>query len=191
MNRSTPGLPVHHHLREFTQTHVHWVRDAIQPSHPGSSPSPPAPNPSQHQSLFQWVNSSHEVSEVRQVGGGETLQETDTLEENMPAPTQLLPGSLRWKWKPLEKLFYESSGILSCSLTSTSRNSLHWDALSCLTAFVFMIVLFHFYAFFFLWGSPSFILPMGFLLWDANTVLSCLDISKLTAWNFFLLLGKN
>ena len=56
MNRSTPGLPVHHHLPEFTQTHVHRVRDAIQPSHPQSSPSPPAPNPAQHQSLFQWVN---------------------------------------------------------------------------------------------------------------------------------------
>ena len=58
MNRSTPGLPVHHQLPEFTQTHVHRVSDAIQPSHPLSSPSPPAPNPSQHQSLFQWVNSS-------------------------------------------------------------------------------------------------------------------------------------
>ena len=53
MNRSTPGLPVHHQLPEFTQTHVHPVGDAIQPSHPLSSPSPPAPNPSQHQSLFQ------------------------------------------------------------------------------------------------------------------------------------------
>ena len=64
MNRNTPGLPVHHHLLEFTQTHVHWVSDAIQPSHPLSSPSPPAPNPSQHQGLFQWVNSSHEVAKV-------------------------------------------------------------------------------------------------------------------------------
>ena len=53
MNRSTPGLPVHHQLPEFTQTHVHRVSDAIQPCHPLSSPSPPAPNPSQHQSLFQ------------------------------------------------------------------------------------------------------------------------------------------
>ena len=51
MNRSTPGLPVHHQLPEFTQTHIHRVGDAIQPSHPLSSPSPPAPNPSQHQSL--------------------------------------------------------------------------------------------------------------------------------------------
>ena len=53
MNRSTPGLPVHHQLPEFTQTHVNRVGDAIQPSHPLSSPSPPAPNPSQHQGLFQ------------------------------------------------------------------------------------------------------------------------------------------
>ena len=64
MSCSTPGLPVHHHLSEFTQTHVHRVSDAIQPSHPLSSPFPPAPNPSQHQSLFQRVNSSHEVAKV-------------------------------------------------------------------------------------------------------------------------------
>jgi len=53
VNRSTPGLPVHHQLPEFTQTHIHRVSDAIQPSHPLSSPSPPAPNPSHDQSLFQ------------------------------------------------------------------------------------------------------------------------------------------
>ena len=64
MNHSMPGLPVHHQLLEFTQTRVHWVGDAIQPSHPLSSPSSPAPNPSQHQSLFQWVSSSHEVAKV-------------------------------------------------------------------------------------------------------------------------------
>ena len=62
MNHSMPGLPVHHKLLEFTQTHVHRVSDAIQPSHPLSSPSPPAPNPSQHQGLFQWVNFLHEVA---------------------------------------------------------------------------------------------------------------------------------
>ena len=55
MNHSTPGLPVHHHLPEFTQTHVHRVSDAIQPSHPLSSPSSPAPNPSQHQSCFTML----------------------------------------------------------------------------------------------------------------------------------------
>ena len=64
MDLSTPGLPVHHKLPEFTQTHVHRVGDAIQPSHPLSSPSPPAPNPSQHQGLFQWVSSSHQVAKV-------------------------------------------------------------------------------------------------------------------------------
>ena len=64
MNRRTPGLPVHHRLPESTQTHVHRVSDAIQPSHPLLSPSPPAPNPSQHQGLLQWVNSSHEVAKV-------------------------------------------------------------------------------------------------------------------------------
>ena len=64
MNRSTPGLPVHHQLPEFIQTYIHGVGDAIQPSYPLSSPSPPAPNPSQHLSLFQWVNSSHEVARV-------------------------------------------------------------------------------------------------------------------------------
>ena len=59
MDCSRPGLPVHHQLPEFAQTHVYRVGDAIQPSHPLSSPSPPAPNPSQHQGLFQWVGSSH------------------------------------------------------------------------------------------------------------------------------------
>ena len=62
MNRSTPGLPVHHQLPEFTQTHVHRVGDTIHPFHPLSFPSPPAPSPSQHQGLFQWVNSWHEVA---------------------------------------------------------------------------------------------------------------------------------
>ena len=64
MNCSTPGLPVHHQHLESTQTHVHRVGDAIQPSHPLSSPSPLAPNSSQHQGLFQWVNSLHEVAKV-------------------------------------------------------------------------------------------------------------------------------
>ena len=65
MNHSTPGLPVHHQLPEFTPTHVHRVSDAIQPSHPWSFPSPPARNPSQHQSLFQCmkVKSESEVSQ--------------------------------------------------------------------------------------------------------------------------------
>ena len=64
MNRSTPGLPVHHQLPELTQTHVHRFHDAIQPSHPLSSPSPPAFNLSQHQGLFKWVRSLHQVAKV-------------------------------------------------------------------------------------------------------------------------------
>ena len=64
MTCSTPGLPVHHQLPEFTQTHVHWVGDAIWPSHLLLSPSPPAFNLSQHQGLFNWVSSSHQVAKV-------------------------------------------------------------------------------------------------------------------------------
>ena len=75
---------VHHQLPEFTQTLVHRVSDAIQPSHPLSSPSPPAPNPSQHQSIFQWVNSSHEVAKV--------------LEFNLCIiPTKEIPGLISFR----------------------------------------------------------------------------------------------
>ena len=86
MNRSTPGFPVHHQLPEFTQTHVHRVGDAIQPSRPLSSPSPPAPNPSQPQGLFQWVNSLHEVAKV--------LEWVSALASVLPKNTQY--------WSPLE-----------------------------------------------------------------------------------------
>ena len=64
MNCSTPGLPVLHQLPEATQTHVHWVDNAIQLSHPLSSPSPPAFNLSQHQGLFKWLSSLHQVAKV-------------------------------------------------------------------------------------------------------------------------------
>ena len=64
MDCSTPGLPVHHQLPELAQTHVHWVGDAIQPSHLLSSPFPPTFNLSQHQGLFQWVSTSHQVAKI-------------------------------------------------------------------------------------------------------------------------------
>ena len=64
MDCSMPGLPVHHQLLEFTQTHVHWVNDAIQPFHPLSSPSPPTFNLSQCQGLFRWVSTSHQVAKI-------------------------------------------------------------------------------------------------------------------------------
>ena len=84
INCSMPGLPVHHQLPESTQTHVHWVGDAIQPSHPLSSPSPPALNLSQHQGLFQWVSSSHQVAKVLGVS----------------ASTSVLPMNIR-DWFPI------------------------------------------------------------------------------------------
>ena len=64
MDCSTPGLPIYHQLPQLTQMHVYWVNDAIQPSHPLSSPSPPTFNHSQHQGLFKWVSSSHQVAKV-------------------------------------------------------------------------------------------------------------------------------
>ena len=84
MNRSTPGLPVHHKLLEFTQTHVHWVSDAIQPSHPLSSPSPPAPNPSQYQGLFP-------VSQLFSWGGQST---------GVSASASVFPMNIQ-DWSPL------------------------------------------------------------------------------------------
>ena len=68
MDYSTPGLPVHHQLPELTQIHVHWVGDAIQPSHPLSSPSPPAFNLSQHQGLFQWVKLNIQKTKIMASG---------------------------------------------------------------------------------------------------------------------------
>ena len=90
MNHSTPGLPVHHQLPEFTQTHVHRVSDAIQPSHPLSSPSPPALNPSQHQSLFQWVNSSYFID-----------INTETQEEWVILPRPKVANCSIWAWVQL------------------------------------------------------------------------------------------
>ena len=98
MNHSTPGLPVHHQLPEFTQTLVHQVGDAIQPSHPLSSPSPPAPNPSQHHGLFQWVNSWHEVAKV----------------------LEFQPQHQSFQWTPRTGLLYtqKSTELRVCSLSS-------------------------------------------------------------------------
>ena len=78
MNRSTPGLPVYHQLLEFTQTHVHWVGDAIQTSHPLSSPSPPVFNLSQHQGLFKWVSSSYKVTKILGVSASTSVLPMNT-----------------------------------------------------------------------------------------------------------------
>ena len=88
MNCSTLGLPVHHQLPESIQTHVHWVGDAIQPSHPLSSPSPPAFNHSQHQGLFQWVSSLRQFS----ASGGQSI--------GVSASASVLPMNIQG-WFPL------------------------------------------------------------------------------------------
>ena len=122
MNRSMPGLPVHHRLPEFTQTHVHRVGVAIQPSHPLSSPFPPAPNPSQHQSLFQWVNSSHEVARV------------SALASVLPKNTQGWPPSEWTGWislqsKGLSRVFSNTTvqkhQFFGAQLFSQSNSRIH------------------------------------------------------------------
>ena len=79
MDCSTPGLPVHHQLPEFTQTHVHWVNDAIQPSHPLWSP-PPALNLPQQQHLFKWVSSSHQVAKVLEFSASTSVLPMNTYD---------------------------------------------------------------------------------------------------------------
>ena len=97
---STPGFPVHHQLLHLAQTHVHWVGDAIQPSHPLSPPSPPALSLSQHQGLFQWVGSSHQVAKVLEF--------------------QLQPQS--FQWAPRTDLLQEGPAGSPCSPLVSSQN---------------------------------------------------------------------
>ena len=127
MNRGRPGLPVHHHLLEFTQTQVHRD-DAIQPSRPLSSPSPPAPNPSQHQGFFQLVNSSQEVAKVLELYyqainkkdillpvtkwmnlEGATPSEISQIEKDKYCMTSLLCGIQ--KTKPIENRLVVAGGV--------------------------------------------------------------------------------
>ena len=111
MNRSTPSLPVPHQLPEFTQIHVHWVGDVIQPSHPLSSPSPPAPNPSQHQGLFQWVRSWQQMAKVLEF--------------------QLQHQSLQWP--PRTDLLYDGLVGSPCSPRDSQESSptSHFKGINC------------------------------------------------------------
>ena len=129
MNRSTPGLPVHHHLPDFTQTHVHWLGDAIQPSHPLSSPSPPAPNPSQHQSLFHWVNSSHEVAKVIRVSALASVLPMNIQDWFPLGLTGLILQSKGLKSSPASQFKSISSSVLNFlySLTLTSIHD-YWKS---------------------------------------------------------------
>ena len=111
MNCNMPGLPVYHQLPEFTQTHVHRVSDAIQPSHPLSSTSPPAPNPSQHQGLFQWVFA----------WGGQSI--------GVSVATSVLPVNTQ-DWSPLEWIAWisvQSKGLSRVfSKHHSSKASILW-----------------------------------------------------------------
>ena len=95
MDCITPGLPVHHQLPEFTQTHVHWASDAIQPSHLLSSPFPPTFNLSQHQGLLQWVSSLHQVAKVKFPGGSQSLCQIPRL-GNLLWALELLQWEFLW-----------------------------------------------------------------------------------------------
>ena len=121
MNRSMPGLSVHHQLPEFTQTHVYRVGDAIQPSHPLSSPSPPAPNPSQHQSLFQWVNSSNEVAKSIGVSASASV---------LPMNTQDW-SPLRWTgWSPCSPRDSQESSPTYFTIKIQSLVASYWHTFS-------------------------------------------------------------
>ena len=111
MNHSMPGLPVHHQLPEFIQTHAHRVGDAIQLSHPLSSPSSPAPNPSQHQGIFQWVNSLPEVARVLEF----QLQHS---------PSNKHPGLISFRMDWLDLLAVQ--GTPKSLLHYSSKASIRW-----------------------------------------------------------------
>ena len=125
MNCSTSGLPVHHQLPEFTQIHAHRVGDAIQPSHPLSSPSPPAPNPSQHEGLFQWVNPSHEVAKVLEFHlQHQTFQwtpRTDLLQDGLVGS----PCCPRDSWV-LSNTIVQKHQFFGAQLSSQSNSHIHY-----------------------------------------------------------------
>ena len=122
MNHSTPGFPVHHQLPESTPTHVHWVGDAIQPSHPLSSPSPPALNLSQHQGLFQWVRSSHQVAKVLE------FQLQHQSYQWTPSPSGWT-GWISLQSKALSRIFSNTTvqkhQFFSTQLSSQSNSHIH------------------------------------------------------------------
>ena len=125
MNRSMPGLPVHHKLPEFTQTHAHRVGDAILPSHPLSSPSPPAPNPSKRQGLFQWVSSSHEVAKVLGVSASASVLPVNTQDLSPSGWT----GWISLQSKGLSRVFSNTTvqkhQFSHAQLSSQSNSHIH------------------------------------------------------------------
>ena len=126
MNRSMPGLPVHNQLPEFTQTYVHWVGDAIQPSHPLSSPSLTAIKISQHQGLFKWVSSSHQVARLLEFQlQHQSFQWTPRTNQSPLAWT----GWISLQSKGLSRVFsntiVQKHQFFSAQLSSQSNSHIH------------------------------------------------------------------
>ena len=116
---SMPGLPVHHQLPELAQTHVHWVGDAIQLSHPLLSLSPPAFNLSQHQGLFQWVSSSHQVTQVLGVSASTSVLPMNTQDWfDLPAVQQTLTSLLQYHSSKASSLWNSAFSMVQLSQLS-------------------------------------------------------------------------
>ena len=145
MNHRTPGLPVHHQLSEFTLTHVHRVGDAIQPSHPPSSPSPPALSLSQHPGLFKWVSSSHEVAKVLEFQPQhqyfQWTPRTDLLQNGLVGSCCSLRDSQESSPTPQ---FKSINAVLS-SLYSPTLTSIHDHWKNHSLHYVFLLLLFCFF----------------------------------------------
>ena len=125
MNSSKPGLPVHHQHPEFAQTHAHQVGDAIQPSHPLSSPSPPAPNPSHHQGLFQRVNSSHEVAKVLGVSALISVLPINTQDRSPLGWTGWISLQSKGPSRVFSNATVQKHQFFSTQLSSQSNSHIH------------------------------------------------------------------
>ena len=121
-----PGFPVLHHLPELAQTHVHWVCDAIQPFHPLSSPSPPAINLSQHQGLFQWVSSSHQVAKVLEFQlQHQSFQWTHTLDWSPLGWTGWISSQSKGLSRVFSNTTVKKHQFFSAQLSSQSNTHIH------------------------------------------------------------------
>ena len=124
MDCSMPGLPVHHQVPDFAQTHVHWVNDAIQPSHPLSSPSPPAPKPSQHQGLFQWVSPLHQVPKV-------LLEEIQLFSAKCRETSESILDDFKIEWDGNQGDYVKQSLKISCIIFLICISRLKTNEVNC------------------------------------------------------------
>ena len=119
------GLPVHHQLPEFTQTHVHWVSDAIQPSHPLSSPSPPPFNLSQHQGLFKWVSSSHQSGQSIGVSALASVLPMNTQDWSPLEWIGWISLQSKGLWRVFSNITVQKHKFFGAQLSSQSKSHIH------------------------------------------------------------------